>query len=119
VAQNARLEDTLGLACKALGQERAGQCPGALSFLELYFRKILSRLRHTAGMDKASLKFHIEKNDFFGTLATVLDLLRQDLARRRYHRHAETLTRLCDDLLYLQRSHRIEVGQIANTRQER
>jgi hypothetical protein len=26
-------------------------------------------------MKKASLRFHIEKNDFFGTLATVLDLL--------------------------------------------
>jgi hypothetical protein len=59
-------------------------------------------------MTEESLQFHIEKNDFFGTVATVLDLLRQDLARRRYHRHAETLTRLRDDLMYLQRSHRIE-----------
>ena len=59
-------------------------------------------------MNEASLQFHIEKSDYFGTLATVLDLLRQDLARRRYIRHAETLTRLRDDLIYLQCSHRIE-----------
>jgi hypothetical protein len=59
-------------------------------------------------MNEASLQFHIEENDLFGTLATVLDLIRQDLARRRYIRHAETLTRLRDDLVYLQRSHRIE-----------
>jgi len=97
------------LACKALGsQELAGHAPAALSFLELYFRNISSRLRHTAGMNKASLQFHIEKNDFFGTLATVLDLLRQDLDRRGYNPHALTLSRLRDDLVYLQRSHRIE-----------
>jgi len=59
-------------------------------------------------MKKASLQFHIEENDLFGTLATVLDLIRQDLARRRYIRHADTLTSLRDDLVYLQRSHRIE-----------
>jgi hypothetical protein len=59
-------------------------------------------------MNETSLQFHIQENDYFGTLATVLDLLRQDLNRRRYHRHAETLTRLCDDQVYLQRSHRIE-----------
>jgi len=59
-------------------------------------------------MNKASLQFHIEKNDLFGTLATVLDLVSQDLARRRYHRHAETLIELRDQLVYLQESHRIE-----------
>jgi hypothetical protein len=97
------------LACKALGsQELAGHAPAALSFLELYFRNISSRLRHTAGMNDRSLQFHIQQNDYFGTLATVLNLLRQDLARRRYQRHAETLTRLRDELVYLQRSHRIE-----------
>jgi hypothetical protein len=58
-------------------------------------------------MNKASLQFHIEKNDLFGTLATVLDLVSQDLARRRYHRHAETLIELRDQLVYLQESHRI------------
>ena len=61
-------------------------------------------------MNEASLQFHIEENDYFGTVATVLDLVSQDLARRRYHRHAETLTRLRDELVYLQRPHRIENG---------
>ena len=55
-------------------------------------------------MSQDSLQFH------FGTLATVLDLVRQDLARRRYHRHAQTLGSLRDDLLYLQQSYRIENG---------
>ena len=59
-------------------------------------------------MSDGNLQFHIQANDYFGTVATVLDLVSQDLARRRYHRHAETLTRLRDDLVYLQRSHRIE-----------
>ncbi len=64
-------------------------------------------------MNEASLQFHIEQNDYFGTLATVLDLLSQDLARRRYHRHAETLSRLRDDLVYLQHSRRIEKSRTA------
>jgi hypothetical protein len=59
-------------------------------------------------MTEASLHFHIEKQDYFGTLATVLDLLRQDLDRRGYKPHAGTLSRLRDDLVYLQRSHQIE-----------
>ncbi len=39
---------------------------------ELYFRNILTRPRHTVGMNKASLQFHIKENDCFGTRATVL-----------------------------------------------
>jgi hypothetical protein len=61
-------------------------------------------------MTETSLQFHIEKQDYFGTLATVLDLLRQDLDRRGYKPHADTLSRLRDDLVYLQLSHRIENG---------
>ena len=59
-------------------------------------------------MNEASLQFHIKENDYFGTLATLLDLIRQDLDRREYRRHAATLANLCDELMYLQRSHRIE-----------
>jgi hypothetical protein len=62
-------------------------------------------------MKKAGLQFHIQQNDYFGTVATVLDLLRQDLDRRGYNPHAGTLSRLRDDLVYLQRSHRIEKGE--------
>ena len=59
-------------------------------------------------MQQKSLDFHIEQNDYFGTLTTVLDLIRQDLDRREYRRHAATLAGLCEELMYLQRSHRIE-----------
>ena len=59
-------------------------------------------------MSKRSLKFHIQANDYFGTLATVLDLVRQDLRRKGDRGNATTLLRLRDNLVYLQRSHRIE-----------
>jgi hypothetical protein len=32
-------------------------------------------------MTESSIQFHIEKNDFFGTLATVIDLVSQDLQK--------------------------------------
>ena len=60
-----------------------------------------------ADMDQESLQFHIEHNDYFGTLATVLDLVSQDLAKQGYDRHEGTLRRLRDNLLYLQHSHRL------------
>lgn len=104
-----RVEDTFGVGVQGTGgQERSGQCPAALSFLELFFRSILSRLRHTSGMEKASLQFHIQQNDYFGTLATVLDLVRQDLDRRGYHSHAVILSGLREELIYLRQSHQIE-----------
>jgi hypothetical protein len=60
-----------------------------------------------ADMDQKSLQFHIQQNDYFGTLATVLDLLSQDLANQGYFRHEGTLRRVRDDLLYLQHSHQL------------
>ena len=59
-------------------------------------------------MEQQDLDFHIRQNDYFGTLATVLDLMRQDLRRRDVRRHAETLACLRDELMYLQRHCRIE-----------
>lgn len=58
-------------------------------------------------MTEASIQFHIEKNDYFGTLATVIDLVSQDLQKNGQNRNAEILQRLRDNLVYLQRSHRI------------
>ena len=58
-------------------------------------------------MTEASIQFHIEKNDFFGTLATVIDLVSQDLQKNGQNRNAEIFQRLRDNLVYLQRSHRI------------
>jgi len=59
-------------------------------------------------MNEASLQFHIEQNDCFGTIATVLDLVSEELQKKGQQRNAETLRRLRDSLVYLQRSHRIE-----------
>lgn len=59
-------------------------------------------------MDEVSLQFHIEENDYFGTLATVLDLVSQDLQKKGDVRNTETLTRLRDRLMHLQRGYRIE-----------
>jgi len=59
-------------------------------------------------MPPASLQFHVEQNDYFGTLATVLDQIAQDLRKDGNTRHATTLRRLRDDLLVLQSHCRIE-----------
>jgi hypothetical protein len=54
-------------------------------------------------MNKESIEFHIANNDYFGTLATTLDLLRQAIEDRGYRAEdAELLRRITDDLLYLQ-----------------
>lgn len=59
---------------------------------------------------KGSIKFHIEQNDYFGTLATVLGLIADssqqgdDAARER---SAKALIDLRDELLYLQSTHKI------------
>ena len=44
-------------------------------------------------MNEDRIKFHIEVNDYFGTVATVLDLVAQDLRKHGRMRHAETLLR--------------------------
>ena len=58
-------------------------------------------------MTESSIQFHIENNDYFGTLATVIDLVSQDLQKNGQNRNAEILQRLRDNLVYLQHSHRI------------
>ena len=59
-------------------------------------------------MDELSLQFHINQNDYFGTLATVLDLISQDLRRKGHSNNAEMLDRQRDWLVYLQQGYRIE-----------
>ena len=63
---------------------------------------------HNACMPQPSLEFHIKQNDYFGTLATVLDQVAQDLRKQKQRRHAAILLRLRDDLTYLQSKYRIE-----------
>jgi len=59
-------------------------------------------------MTEESLQFHIEAKDYFGTLATVLDLVGQDLQKKGQHRNAETLLRQRDRLMQLQSGYRIQ-----------
>jgi hypothetical protein len=59
-------------------------------------------------MNEASLQFHINENDYFGTLATVLDQVSQDLRKTGNRRTAKTLQRQIDGLMYLQKGYRIE-----------
>ncbi len=47
-----------------------------------------------------SLEFHIEQGDYFGTLATILDMLRQGVATKEVE--LEILKNLTGDLLHLQ-----------------
>ena len=59
-------------------------------------------------MNEVHLQFHIEENDYFGTLATVLDLVSQDLRKNGHRSQAETLVRLRERLMYLHSGYRIE-----------
>jgi hypothetical protein len=66
---------------------------------------------HNYWMLQSSLEFHIKQNDYFGTLATVLDQVAQDLRKGKQKRHAATLQRLRNDLTHLQSNSRIEKGR--------
>ena len=52
-------------------------------------------------MHQPSPEFHIKENDYFGTLATVLDQVAQDLRKQKQRRHAarysvfETTSPIC------------------------
>jgi hypothetical protein len=70
-------------------------------------------------MHEAALQFHIEQNDYFGTVATVLDLVSQDLRKKGEFRNAERLLHVRDRLMYLQGRYRIEkVEPISKTYEE-
>ncbi len=55
-----------------------------------------------------NIHFHIRGDDYFGTLATRVDLARQDIGRRGYKReHDETLETWRDELVHLQENYTI------------
>jgi len=55
-----------------------------------------------------NLEFHLESGDYFGTLATVLSLLKDKLERHGYEEEdGEILDRKIEELIYLQRNHGI------------
>ncbi|MDA3839919.1 MAG: hypothetical protein PF572_02415 [Patescibacteria group bacterium] len=58
-------------------------------------------------MDKKNLQFHIESDDYFGTLATVIDLVRQNLNPFKQKQEKSTLEVKVEELIYLQKNYRI------------
>lgn len=61
---------------------------------------------------KQQIEFHIKSNDYFGTLATVIDLAKQvfekDLNKTmQKKRQIKTLDKLKDDLVFLQKNYQI------------
>ena len=65
-------------------------------------------------MNEESLQFHIQANDCFGTLATVVDLVAQSLRKQGTAREIAALGRVRDQLMYLQRRYRIEEVDLAS-----
>lgn len=60
--------------------------------------------------DEASVKFHVASDDYFGTVATILSLLKQEIkksGRADSTRLLQALKNLEDDLLFLQKNYRI------------
>jgi hypothetical protein len=55
-----------------------------------------------------SLEFHIKSNDYFGTLATILSLTRQNLEKNEHKKlNIKTLSKIEKDLLFLQKNYKI------------
>ena len=54
------------------------------------------------------LKFHIKSNDYFGTLATIISLIRQNIEKKEgYELNIETLNKVEKDLMFLQNNYKI------------
>lgn len=59
-------------------------------------------------MSKQSVKFHIKSGDYFGTIATVLSLIRQSVSEKKIIKTNERiLKRMEKDLMYLQKEYKI------------
>ncbi len=69
--------------------------------------------------DEASVKYHVEKNDYFGTIATILSLIYQELKNAKIENRKEdkkeekellkTLKNLEKDLVFLQNNYQIYI----------
>ncbi len=62
-------------------------------------------------MNKRQVEKHIKQNDYFGTLATVLDLTRQTLEQNKkspeQNRQIRLLKKLKEELVFLQKNYKI------------
>lgn len=56
-------------------------------------------------MSQKSIKFHIKVGDYFGTLATVLSLIKQ--TPESINKHIRSLDKLEKDLVFLQNNFKI------------
>jgi hypothetical protein len=54
---------------------------------------------------KLNIDFHVASGDYFGTIATILGLVSEPLAKNEAAK--ETLTELRDELVYMQEHYRI------------
>ena len=60
--------------------------------------------------DEASTKFHVKNDDYFGTIATILSLLKQEIKKNDCRNSAvfkKTLDSVEKDLLFLQKNYQI------------
>ena len=60
--------------------------------------------------DKAGTKFHIKNDDYFGTVATILNLIGEDIKKGEYPNRLaliKTLNSVKKDLLFLQKDYQI------------
>lgn len=60
--------------------------------------------------DEASVSFHVDSGDYFGTIATVVSLIRQGIEENHYYNPetlAEALKNLETDLIHLQEDYDI------------
>ncbi|HRH33180.1 MAG TPA: hypothetical protein PK720_03535 [bacterium] len=58
-------------------------------------------------MSKESLEFHIKSDDYFGTLATVLDLIKQQVFGDKKSKLKDAIESKISELLYLQKNYQI------------
>lgn len=57
-------------------------------------------------MSQKSIKFHVKSGDYFGTLATVLSIIKQ--TPEYINTHIKSLNKLEKDLMFLQKKYKIE-----------
>jgi len=63
-------------------------------------------------MSKESVKFHVESDDYFGTVATLVGLLRQTIHSKEHRRaNIKTLEQLMVDLKFLRKEYQISSRQ--------
>lgn len=58
-------------------------------------------------MSKESLEFHIKSDDYFGTLATVLDLIKQHVFGDKKSKLKDAIESKVSELLYLKKNYQI------------